>query len=180
MRPGVAARARGQQGRHVRSRDFGPAIPMSPYPPDVTSSVREERSRAAPITPDPIPPAPAPRWGKLPGSTNRGAVDVDFEVVVEVSVAHEGAELEDGFGAVQAPPGAGGTLGIAGHCPAIADTQGGMRMYEPNYRPNYDDATRDNTERLERQERQQSEGGLAEDEDSAEREIAEHDRRSGS
>ena len=92
------------------------------------------------------------------------------------SVAHEGAEPEDGFGAAQAPPGAGGTLGIAGHCPAIADMQGGMRMYEPNYRPNYDDATRDNTERLERQERQQSEGGLAEDEDSAEREIAEHDR----
>ena len=84
------------------------------------------------------------------------------------------AELEDG--AVQAPPGAGGTLGIAGHCPAIADTQGGTRMYQPNYRPNYDDSVRDNTERLERQERQQSEGGLAEDEDSAEREIAEHDR----
>jgi len=51
-----------------------------------------------------------------------------------------------------------------------------MMTYRPNYRPNYDDATRDDTERLERRERQQSEGGLAEDEDSSEREIAEHDR----
>ena len=49
-------------------------------------------------------------------------------------------------------------------------------MFRPNYRPNYDDATRDDTERQERRERQQSEGGLAEDEDSSEREIAEHDR----
>lgn len=71
---------------------------------------------------------------------------------------------------------AGGTLGIAGQCPAIADTQGGMMTYRPNYRPNYDDAERDDTDRRERQERQQSEGGLAEDEDSSEREIAEHDR----
>jgi hypothetical protein len=98
--------------------------------------------------------------------------EVEGGVIVEVSVAHEGAELEDGFGAVQAPPGAGGTLGIAGQCPAIADTQGGMRMY----RPNYDDAARDDTERQERQERQEAEGGLPEDEDSSEREIAERDR----